>query len=153
MHLLATITSLTPTLSTPLQTAARQRAAALSFAADASEAAGSGSADSIRHAGPRSVDGGSDESSVGSAGSGGGPPGAEYRFYTEFQSHEPEFDYLKSLQVRARVGPGWVAQVRWTLLNGQGCVCYGCARCGRASLLGPRSPRLLPTLLPSSLVP
>lgn len=27
----------------------------------------------------------------------------EYRFYAEFQSHEPEFDYLKSLEIEERV--------------------------------------------------
>ena len=27
--------------------------------------------------------------------------GCEYKFYTEFQSHEPEFDYLKSLEIEA----------------------------------------------------
>ena len=27
---------------------------------------------------------------------------AEYRFLCEFQSHEPEFDYLKSLEIEAR---------------------------------------------------
>eukprot|EP00050_Salpingoeca_kvevrii_P018402 m.73756 g.73756 ORF g.73756 m.73756 type:complete len:387 (+) comp8040_c0_seq3:2114-3274(+) len=28
---------------------------------------------------------------------------AEYRFYTEFQSHEPEFDYLKSLEIEEKI--------------------------------------------------
>lgn len=27
----------------------------------------------------------------------------EYRFYTEFQSHESEFDYLKSLEINERI--------------------------------------------------
>ena len=27
----------------------------------------------------------------------------EYRFYTEFQSHEPEFDYLKSLEIEEKI--------------------------------------------------
>ena len=27
----------------------------------------------------------------------------EYRFYTEFQSHKPEFDYLKSLDMEERI--------------------------------------------------
>jgi serine/threonine-protein phosphatase 2A regulatory subunit B len=27
----------------------------------------------------------------------------EYRFYTEFQSHEPEFDYLKSLEINEKI--------------------------------------------------
>ena len=29
--------------------------------------------------------------------------GNEYRFYTEFQSHESEFDYLKSLEINERI--------------------------------------------------
>ncbi|WFD35573.1 protein phosphatase 2A regulatory subunit cdc55 [Malassezia cuniculi] len=29
--------------------------------------------------------------------------GCEYRFYTEFQSHEPEFDYLKSLEIEEKI--------------------------------------------------
>jgi len=33
---------------------------------------------------------------------------AEYRFYTEFQSHEPEFDYLKSLEIEEKIN-----QIRW----------------------------------------
>lgn len=27
----------------------------------------------------------------------------EYRFYCEFQSHEPEFDYLKSLEIEEKI--------------------------------------------------
>jgi serine/threonine-protein phosphatase 2A regulatory subunit B len=27
----------------------------------------------------------------------------EYKFHTEFQSHEPEFDYLKSLEIEEKV--------------------------------------------------
>ena len=38
---------------------------------------------------------------------GGGPAAlAEYKFYTEFQSHEPEFDYLKSLEIEEKVRLG-----------------------------------------------
>ena len=33
---------------------------------------------------------------------------AEFRFYTEFQSHEPEFDYLKSLEIEEKIN-----QIRW----------------------------------------
>lgn len=33
---------------------------------------------------------------------------AEYVFYTEFQSHEPEFDYLKSLEIEERIN-----QIQW----------------------------------------
>lgn len=35
----------------------------------------------------------------------GGAPAvpAEYRFYTEFQSHESEFDYLKSVEIEEKI--------------------------------------------------
>eukprot|EP00798_Chlamydomonas_sp_ICE-L_P031563 gene31563-6751_t len=38
------------------------------------------------------------------------PKGAafEYRYMTEFQSHEPEFDYLKSLEIEEKIN-----KVRW----------------------------------------
>ena len=32
----------------------------------------------------------------------------EYRFFTEFQSHEAEFDYLKSLEIEEKIN-----QIRW----------------------------------------
>jgi len=32
-----------------------------------------------------------------------GKKGCEYKFYTEFQSHEPEFDYLKSLEIEEKI--------------------------------------------------
>lgn len=32
----------------------------------------------------------------------------EYRFYHEFQSHEPEFDYLKSLEIEEKVN-----KIKW----------------------------------------
>ncbi|EMR11638.1 protein phosphatase PP2A regulatory subunit B [Pneumocystis murina B123] len=32
----------------------------------------------------------------------------EYRFYTEFQSHEPEFDYLKSLEIEEKIN-----KIKW----------------------------------------
>lgn len=35
-------------------------------------------------------------------------PGFEYRYLTEFQSHEPEFDYLKSLEIEEKIN-----KVRW----------------------------------------
>lgn len=35
-------------------------------------------------------------------------PTPEYRFYTEFQSHDREFDYLKSLEIEERIN-----QIRW----------------------------------------
>eukprot|EP00041_Stephanoeca_diplocostata_P015391 m.293449 g.293449 ORF g.293449 m.293449 type:complete len:437 (-) comp20020_c0_seq1:162-1472(-) len=33
---------------------------------------------------------------------------AEFRFFTEFQSHEPEFDYLKSLEIEEKIN-----QIKW----------------------------------------
>ncbi|KAJ1618885.1 hypothetical protein T492DRAFT_1089783, partial [Pavlovales sp. CCMP2436] len=41
----------------------------------------------------------------------------EYRFYCEFQSHEPEFDYLKSLEIEERING-----IRW-------CRGYAGSRC------------------------
>src|SRR6187551_2421002 len=32
----------------------------------------------------------------------------EYKFHTEFQSHEPEFDYLKSLEIEEKVN-----KIKW----------------------------------------
>ncbi|RKO95284.1 hypothetical protein CAUPRSCDRAFT_1426, partial [Caulochytrium protostelioides] len=37
-----------------------------------------------------------------------GKKGCEYRFFTEFQSHEPEFDYLKSLEIEEKIN-----KIRW----------------------------------------
>ena len=37
-----------------------------------------------------------------------GPLGAEYKFYAEFQSHEAEFDYLKSLEIEEKIN-----QIAW----------------------------------------
>lgn len=34
--------------------------------------------------------------------------GCEYRFYTEFQSHDPEFDYLKSLEIEEKIN-----KIKW----------------------------------------
>lgn len=34
--------------------------------------------------------------------------GCEYRFHTEFQSHEPEFDYLKSLEIEEKIN-----KIKW----------------------------------------
>lgn len=34
--------------------------------------------------------------------------GCEYRFYGEFQSHEPEFDYLKSLEIEEKIN-----KIKW----------------------------------------
>jgi len=40
-----------------------------------------------------------------------GAAGCEYRFYAEFQSHEPEFDYLKSLEINERINEvAWCAR-------------------------------------------
>lgn len=53
----------------------------------------------------------------------GGPasPPFEYRYLTEFQSHEPEFDYLKSLEIEEKIN-----KVRWARRN----VAGGEAACG-----------------------
>jgi hypothetical protein len=40
-------------------------------------------------------------------------PGFEYRYLTEFQSHEPEFDYLKSLEIEEKIN-----KVRWVRSSG-----------------------------------
>ncbi|KAI9199487.1 WD40-repeat-containing domain protein [Polychytrium aggregatum] len=37
-----------------------------------------------------------------------GKKGCEYKFFTEFQSHEPEFDYLKSLEIEEKIN-----KIRW----------------------------------------
>lgn len=42
-------------------------------------------------------------------------PGFEYRYLTEFQSHEPEFDYLKSLEIEEKIN-----QVRWVRAGSSG---------------------------------
>jgi hypothetical protein len=34
--------------------------------------------------------------------------GCEYKFYNEFQSHEPEFDYLKSLEIEEKIN-----KIKW----------------------------------------
>lgn len=34
--------------------------------------------------------------------------GVEYKFYAEFQSHEQEFDYLKSLEIEEKIN-----RIRW----------------------------------------
>ena len=43
------------------------------------------------------------------------PPSSafEYRYLTEFQSHEPEFDYLKSLEIEEKIN-----KVRWCRSSG-----------------------------------
>ncbi|KAJ3257445.1 protein phosphatase 2A regulatory subunit cdc55 [Boothiomyces macroporosus] len=37
-----------------------------------------------------------------------GKKACEYKFFTEFQSHEPEFDYLKSLEIEEKIN-----KIRW----------------------------------------
>jgi len=37
----------------------------------------------------------------------------EYRFHCEFQSHEPEFDYLKSLEIEEKIN-----QIKWCRPSG-----------------------------------
>eukprot|EP00158_Paraphelidium_tribonemae_P002714 Partr_v1_DN25611_c0_g1_i1_m4772 putative Protein phosphatase 2A regulatory B subunit len=39
--------------------------------------------------------------------------GCEYKFYTEFQSHEPEFDYLKSVEIEEKIN-----KIRWCKRRG-----------------------------------
>jgi len=37
----------------------------------------------------------------------------EFRFWTQFQSHEPEFDYLKSMEIEEKINQiKWCRQVR-----------------------------------------
>ena len=45
----------------------------------------------------------------------GGSQLAEYGFYSEFQSHEPEFDYLKSLEIEEKIN-----SIRWCRNKGNG---------------------------------
>lgn len=79
----------------------RRRAAALSVASDGTNSSAS---DSIGHAGdpqsrpPPALT---------------GPGSSEYRFYTEFQSHEAEFDYLKSLEIEEKIN-----QIAWCRRSG-----------------------------------
>ncbi|KAI3654470.1 hypothetical protein MP228_001189 [Amoeboaphelidium protococcarum] len=39
--------------------------------------------------------------------------GCEYKFYTEFQSHEPEFDYLKSVEIEEKIN-----KIKWLKQHG-----------------------------------
>ena len=39
----------------------------------------------------------------------------EYKFYVEFQSHEPEFDYLKSLEIEEKIN-----KIKWLNRNSNG---------------------------------
>jgi len=39
----------------------------------------------------------------------------EYKFFVEFQSHEPEFDYLKSLEIEEKIN-----KIKWLNRNGNG---------------------------------
>lgn len=73
--------------------AARRRAAL-------SSGSGSSGSDSIAHAGDARL-------------SAAGSPSSEYRFYTEFQSHEAEFDYLKSLEIEEKIN-----QIAWCRRSG-----------------------------------
>ena len=36
----------------------------------------------------------------------------EYKFYAEYQSHEPEFDYLKSLEIEEKIN-----KIKWCKRN------------------------------------
>eukprot|EP00955_Chlamydomonas_euryale_P107374 365763-Chlamydomonas_euryale.AAC.8 len=37
----------------------------------------------------------------------------EYRYMTEFQSHEPEFDYLKSLEIEEKINMVRLCKETW----------------------------------------
>src|SRR5271163_524830 len=39
----------------------------------------------------------------------------EYKFFVEFQSHEPEFDYLKSLEIEEKIN-----KIKWLNRNSNG---------------------------------
>jgi serine/threonine-protein phosphatase 2A regulatory subunit B len=39
---------------------------------------------------------------------GGAHPSSDYKFYCEFQSHEAEFDYLKSLEIEEKIN-----KIKW----------------------------------------
>jgi hypothetical protein len=39
----------------------------------------------------------------------------EYQFFVEFQSHEPEFDYLKSLEIEEKIN-----KIKWLNRNSNG---------------------------------
>jgi serine/threonine-protein phosphatase 2A regulatory subunit B len=56
----------------------------------------------------RVVDSEPDVPMSGAAGVIGGSAGAEYKFFTEFQSHESEFDYLKSQEIEEKIN-----QIAW----------------------------------------
>lgn len=43
------------------------------------------------------------------------PSKCDYQFYCEFQSHEPEFDYLKSLEIEEKIN-----QIKWLKPQGDG---------------------------------
>jgi len=90
----------------------RPRAAgALPFAAAAGGGGGGGSGGGGGDddgAAAELADGGGGGGGGGGAASASGAPEAEYRFLTEFQSHESEFDYLKSLEIEERIN-----QVAW----------------------------------------
>lgn len=43
----------------------------------------------------------------------GDPNAPQFRFWTQFQSHEPEFDYLKSMEIEERIN-----QIRWCRQSG-----------------------------------
>lgn len=91
-------------------------AAALSQAHGAASAAGSAAAStsaargagSLLHSADGEADSDDEDEADGAAVAGVGNAASEYRFYTEFQSHEAEFDYLKSLEIEEKIN-----QIAW----------------------------------------
>lgn len=76
-----------------------------------SSSSSAASTDSSGHAVASAADAASASSSAASgAGSlvAAGAAASEYRFYTEFQSHEAEFDYLKSMEIEEKIN-----QIAW----------------------------------------
>jgi hypothetical protein len=56
----------------------------------------------------------------------------KYRFYSEFQSHEPEFDYLKSLEIEEKIN-----QIKWCRrTNGAHFLLSSNGACGRSGADG-----------------
>lgn len=52
--------------------------------------------------------GGGSNAGGGAAGGAPVPPTCEFSVYSTFQSHEPEFDYLKSLEIEEKIN-----KIRW----------------------------------------
>ena len=53
----------------------------------------------------------------------------DYNVYSTFQSHEPEFDYLKSLEIEEKINKiRWIKKTGMSLFllttNGKWCICH-----------------------------